>query len=273
MTNRPTRAIVLGAGEGQRLRPHTESRPKCLVELEGRSLLDWGLGVLARHGIDDITVVTGYRGDAVEALGLTTAHNARFSSTNMVASLMCARDKMDGKADVLVLYADVVYEDRLMTALLNTPNDAASMVVNTEWLALWKERLENPMDDVETLILDDDGCITELGKKPTSYDQVQGQFTGLMRFPAELAARIPEVFDALDSAGPYDGKDRDNMYMTSFLQHWIDNIGRLRAVQVAGGWLEVDTVEDLELYQRLVRENGLDAFCRLPRANEDGAAS
>ena len=44
MTNRPTRAIVLGAGEGQRLRPHTETRPKCLVELEGRSLLDWGLG-------------------------------------------------------------------------------------------------------------------------------------------------------------------------------------------------------------------------------------
>ena len=85
------RAIILAAGEGTRLRPHTLDRPKCLVPLAGRPLLAWQADALRRAGVDDITVVTGYRADQVATLGFATVHNDRFRETNMVASAMCAR--------------------------------------------------------------------------------------------------------------------------------------------------------------------------------------
>ena len=60
------RAIILAAGEGTRLRPHTLDRPKCLVELAGKSLLEHQVSSLRANGIDSITVVTGYRASMIE---------------------------------------------------------------------------------------------------------------------------------------------------------------------------------------------------------------
>ena len=94
------RAVILAAGEGTRLRPHTNDRPKCLVELAGRPLLAWQLDALHAAGVTDVTIVTGYRADQI-TVGTRRVHNDRYDDTNMVASLMCARAAFDGTDDVL----------------------------------------------------------------------------------------------------------------------------------------------------------------------------
>lgn len=255
-----TRAIILAAGEGTRLRPYTLDRPKCLVPLAGRPLLEWQVGALRSAGIDDITVVTGYRADQIEALGHTTVHNERFGETNMVASLMCARDRLDGSDDVVVAYADLVYEPRVVEALMGTAAPAA-ITVDRSWQRLWELRMEDPLADAETLRLDDEGNVVELGREPTGIDQIEGQYMGLIGLRAGFVPTFVAAYDSLDPAGPYDGRDRDNMYMTSFLQHLIDHVGPLAAVQVDGGWLEVDTTDDLETYEALLATGELDRYC------------
>ena len=65
--NSPNRAIILAAGQGKRLLPLTEARPKCLIELSGRSLLAWQLMRLQAAGVDETVIVTVFRADAVEA--------------------------------------------------------------------------------------------------------------------------------------------------------------------------------------------------------------
>ena len=65
--NSPNRAIILAAGQGKRLLPLTESRPKCLVELSGKTLLAWQLQRLEAAGVEEAVIVTGFRADAVEA--------------------------------------------------------------------------------------------------------------------------------------------------------------------------------------------------------------
>lgn len=256
------KAIILGAGEGVRLRPHTLDRPKCLVRLAGRSLLERGIDALRAAGVDDVVVVTGYRGDAIRALGLTTVENPEFARSNMVQSLICAADHLDGSDDVIVAYADIVYEPHVVRALIGSGGDVA-IAVNTRWRELWSERMENPLADAETMKIDGAGNVVELGRKPSSYADVQGQYMGLIRFDAAAAAKIPAVHAALDPAGPYEGRDRANMFMTSFLQHWIDHVGPIRAALAPGGWIEVDTVTDLEVYEAMARDGRLAAHCRL----------
>jgi choline kinase len=114
-------------------------------------------------------------------------------------------------------------------------------------------------------VLDDSGTgnVSELGKKPLSYDDIEGQYMGLTLFRAAEARRIGAVYDSLDPDILYDGKDILNMYMTSFLQHWIDEVSPIRPVPIQGGWLEIDTTEDLEVYENMRGADELDRLCRL----------
>lgn len=259
------RAIILAAGEGIRLRPHTLDRPKCLVSLAGRPLLTHQIEALTSAGIDRITIVTGHRADRVVALGYPTRHNPDYARTNMVASLMCAADLLDGRDDVLIAYGDVVYEPQVVEALWGC-SEPIGVAVNTAWLKLWQFRMDDPLSDAETLKLDGEGNIIELGKRARSYDDVQGQYMGLVKVRADFALELVEIHRQLDPDQLYDSKDLPNMYMTSFLQHLIDLGIPVRAVPVDGGWLEVDSTTDLRVYDRLASEGRLDEFCRIGRA-------
>lgn len=265
--SRETRAVILAAGEGRRLRPHTESRPKCLVPLGGRPLLERQLIALEACGITETTICTGYRAEALETYGGERRHNPRYAETNMVASLMAARDRLDGSADVLIAYSDIVYEPRLVEALLACEDDFA-VTVDRAWERLWSARLDDPLADAETLRIGPDGRLTELGRRPRSRDEIEAQYMGLILARAPFVARLVELWDGLDPSGDYEGRDRDNMYMTAFLQMLIDRGEAPRAVVIDGGWLEVDTVEDLALYERRAAQGRLDELCRLPGGSE-----
>ena len=62
------KAVILSAGKGSRLLPLTAERPKCLIELNGRSLLEWQLDALREAGVAEVVVVTGFRDDLVDAV-------------------------------------------------------------------------------------------------------------------------------------------------------------------------------------------------------------
>lgn len=253
------RAIILAAGQGTRLRPYTDDRPKCLVELAGKPLLTHQASALSREGITDITVVTGFQAGKIRELGFPTAHNPDFESTNMVASLMCAAGLLKGGKDVLICYGDLVYGPKIVRALADCPAPF-STTVDRGWLRLWQARSQDPLKDAETMLLNDDGTIRELGKRPRTLAEIEGQYMGLIKLSADFARRLTEIYGRMDRGGTYDGRTFPQMFMTSFLQYLIDNGNPLRAVLVDGGWLEVDTVEDLELFNRLDREGRLGEF-------------
>jgi len=247
------RAVVLAAGEGNRLRPLTADRPKCLVELAGRPLLAWQLDALGRAGVEDVTIVTGYRADAI-TLGTRRVHNPLYADTNMVASLMCARAAFDGSDDVLIAYGDIVYEPRLVDALRSTRSDIG-VVVDRQWRRLWELRMEDPLADAETLRLDAEGYLVELGRKPERAEDIEAQYVGLVLVRAAHAIAWCDRYDALAPDGDYEGRDRDHMFMTAYLQLIVDAGVGVDAVVVDGGWLEVDTIDDLRAYDAL-RDRG-----------------
>ena len=256
------RAIILAAGKGERLKPYTSDRPKCLVELAGRTLLAHQVEALDAAGINDIWIVTGYQADQVRSLGYPTRHNARYETTNMVASLMCAADLLDGRDDVLIAYSDIVYEPRIVEALCAC-NAPICITVDRSWRKLWQVRMEDPLADAETLKLSEAGDIVELGKKPHSYADIQGQYMGLTKVRADAAPKLVDVYRRLSQG--FSGKTPDpaRMYMTDFLQYLIDHGQAVRAVPVDGGWLEIDSQTDLERFNQMHELGQLDDCCQL----------
>lgn len=257
-----TRVLILAAGQGTRLRPLTNNKPKCLVPLVGTSLLQRQVKTLKDGGIDTIHLATGFCAQQIKELGFKTSFNPRYAQTNMVETLFSAREFIEQDGDLIIAYGDIVYESKNLDALLAC-NDEIALMIDLKWKDLWSLRLENPLEDAETLIMDKDGYVTELGKKPESYERIQGQYTGLIKIRADKIKDFVNYYDKLDRTKIYDGKDFDNMYMTSFLQQLINSGWKAKAALVENGWLEVDSVDDLEHYEQMAKDGKLDKFYKI----------
>jgi L-glutamine-phosphate cytidylyltransferase len=162
----------------------------------------------------------------------------------MVWTLFSAEEELEG--DVIVSYGDIVYSSEILQALLKSTADIA-VTIDKDWECYWRARNENPLDDAETLKLREDGTISEIGKKPKSLDEIEGQYMGLMRFSAKGIKQIKDIFHAAVANGELLGKNVENAYMTDLLQTVIISGQRITAVPVYGGWIEVDTVDDLKI--------------------------
>ncbi len=244
--------IILAAGQGTRLRPLTDDKPKCMVEYRGKPLIDYILETAKSCDIGKIALVTGYRSEVLanhlKSRGIKFYNNDRFARMNMVASLFTALPEIDGSDDVIISYSDIIYNKEVLSSLVDEQADF-SVVVDLEWVKLWKLRMDDPLVDAETMKLDGNGCIIELGKKAATLEDIKGQYIGLIKIRASSASKIADFYlNVLDRKAIYDGKDFDNMYMTSFIQEIIGNLMPAKAVFIRGGWLEIDTLEDLERY-------------------------
>ena len=139
------KVFILAAGKGSRLKRISSNNPKCLTQIDGKSLLSRNLVTFAHWNLD-ITIITGFAREKLEALGLNTLHNQDFDNTNMVWSLYQAIDQMDD--DFIVCYGDIVVSPSSIRALLQ---DQAEMAVASDkkWLKYWSQRFDNPLVDRE----------------------------------------------------------------------------------------------------------------------------
>jgi len=236
------KAIILAAGEGTRLRPYTLDRPKCMVEVDGRSLLDRHLAVLRAEGVNELVLVGGYRSEMLRRPNVGMHINPRYAETNMVWSLFAAESEMTGPT--IIAYGDIVYSRRILRSVLDSSADIA-VAIDLDWEAYWRARNEDPLADAETLKLSADGAILEIGQKPKSLTEIEGQYMGLMKFSAAGIETLKEEFHAARTGGGIRGKSAEKAYMTDVLQSLIDDGQRLQSVPIHGGWVEVDTVDDL----------------------------
>jgi len=241
--------IILAAGQGTRLRPLTNTRPKCMVELRGKPLIQYQIETLRKNGVEDIHIATGYLENKIDFENTTKHFNPKYASTNMVHTLFCAEEAMEND-DLLIAYGDIIFNDTVLQSILKSEADI-SVVVDKGWRKYWSARMENPLEDAETLKINENGTIKELGKKPTSYDEIEGQYIGLIKIKKSLLPKFKSFYKNLDKQAIYDGKDYENMFMTSFLQIVADRLCPLTPVYINNGWMEVDAPSDLEFHSFL----------------------
>ena len=199
------KAIILAAGKGERMGFETNDKPKCMVSFNGRPIIDYILETLKACGIEDIIIVNGYKNNVLEAYlfdkNIRFITNTDFDSTNMVYTLFCAESEMND--DLLISYADIIYKKEVLQGLLNNDNEFV-VTVDKNWEKIWRLRMNDPLKDAETMKIDDIGNITELGKQPISYNQIEGQYVGLCKISNSVMDSIRKFYHTLDKTILYD---------------------------------------------------------------------
>lgn len=186
------KAIVLSAGQGSRLLPLTASKPKCLVEFSGRSLLEWQLEALHCAGVTEAVVVTGFGADQVEAmlaeraplgLKLRTLYNPFYKLADNLATCWLVREEMQGA--FMILNGDTLIEPAIVRRLLEAPPAPITVTVDRK-----------PHYDADDMKVRTEGSrLTAIGK--TLSDDIDGESIGLLRFTREGAARFVEQIDRM----------------------------------------------------------------------------
>ena len=249
------KAIILAAGEGSRLQPYTLDRPKCLVEVAGVSLIDRQISILQSCGIDEVVVIGGYRSEMLEGKGTRLRTNDRYAETNMVWTLFCAEEELSG--EVIVSYGDIVYSGKILEVLLKCKSDIA-VTIDTDWENYWRARSDDPLQDAESLKLTKEGSIYEIGRKPKSIDEIEGQYMGLMKFTAKGLEVLSSTFKDGCENGSILDKKPENAYMTDLLMEIVNQGGKIKSVPIRHPWIEIDTTEDLESEVTLERIKSIE---------------
>ncbi len=240
------KAIVIAAGRGTRLRPYTDRRPKCMVEVAGRPLLHHQIAAFRAAGIDDIVVICGYRARAIHAPGVRLVRNRHYGQHQILMSLFSAAHELCG--DVIVSYGDIIYAPEIVSTLaaISTPG---CLVVDEAWASTYEGRSDHPVGQAELCEAAPSGMVREVGKQvgPTN---AFGEFIGLARFSSGLLARLVSRYYeavALGAERPFGAATSlKEAYLTDLVCEAIARDEAFSMLAIEGGWREIDTVQDLE---------------------------
>lgn len=253
------KAIILAAGTGSRLKEFTKDIPKCMVNIAGRSLITYQLEILKSCNINDINIVAGYKYEEIPKKDINLFINENYASTNMVYTLFCAREILCSNDDILLSYGDIIYTKRLLQNIANK-NFEINVAVDTLWKNYWESRMQNPLEDAETLKLDSKKNILEIGKKTNSFKDIQAQYIGLIKIRSDIAKKLFDIYQELDHEAFYDGKTYNQMYMTTFIQQLI-NIGiEVKAIPFKRDWVEIDTRSDITIAENWIKKTNIDGY-------------
>lgn len=255
------KALILAAGRGSRMKLITEQKPKCLVQYNGKTILAWQTDALKKNGIDDISIVAGYRENLISNSSYRKIINKDWNKTNMVYSLMCAKDLLEEKGDLIVSYSDIIYESNVINNLIRTEGDIV-VVVDKNWKRQWELRFDDPISDAESLRISQDGNITDIGQKVQKIEEIEAQYIGLIKLNEKGKESILNYYQTLTNITKDKGKI-NNFYMTDLLFGLIQSHIIVKACVIGGGWLEFDSEGDLKKYNHILSTNKLSQFINL----------
>jgi choline kinase len=240
-----TRAIIIAAGMGSRLEHHTDDRPKCMVEVGGGSILSHQIRAFSENGVDDLHIVRGYLSDKLVVEGATYYENADFRNNNILFSLFCAEEAMEGT--FLTTYSDIVYTPDVVRRALDSPFDIA-LVIDRRWADAYEGRDDHPVEQAELAEVED-GAVIRVGKQ-VGPEHAAGEFIGLAKFTARggdlLRKTFHDVRSRLGDDEPFQAASLfRKSYLTDLFLEMIQGGAKIGWVPIDGEWREIDTVEDL----------------------------
>ena len=235
------KAIILSAGQGSRLGHLVDEKPKCLIDFNGRSLLDRQLDTLEANGVQDAVVVTGFHDELVdEAIArrsggpkVRTIFNPFYKVADNTGSLFMAREELAG--DCLVWNGDTLVSNCLMGRVIG--NDRAGICVTID-------RKDSYDEDDMKVVAGDDGRLRAIGKRIT--EGVNAESIGLLAFRADGAERFREAIDQAMRTS-----EGTTIWYLRVIHHLAQN-EQVWTLDIAGEeWGEVDFPADVDAAREL----------------------
>jgi phosphoenolpyruvate phosphomutase len=236
----PRAAVVLAAGRGRGLEALTVDRPKVMLPIAGKPLLRWLVDGFKKEHINDITVVGGYRADAIDTAGIKLVVNSRYAQTGELASLACAVEALD--SDAVIAYGDLLFRSYVLRDLVECKADF-SVVVDS----LMTGTSNHTVRDFAYCSRGDDRGLfgtPVLLKRVTSAADAegipQGRWVGMLNVSRAGLVKLKAALAELRAGDGFDTLD-----MPALLNALIGAGAGIEVLYVHGHWRGVNDLDDL----------------------------
>jgi phosphoenolpyruvate phosphomutase len=235
-----THAIVLAATRGAGLESVTEDRPKVMLPIAGKPLLAHLVDQFQRQAIQRITVVAGYRAEAIDVGGVRVLHNPDYMRSGELASLACARDAIHD--DVIVTYGDLLFRRHVLRDLVEARGDLVA-VVDSELPPQdsrdYRDLAYCSRDDHP--LLAEEADLERVSDRPDSlHGKPSGRWIGILRARGHGRERLLEALEVLRSR-----RDFAQLGMPDLMNALIGAGHTIKVVYIHGHWINVNAAEDL----------------------------
>lgn len=226
--------ILLAAGRGSRLQSLTSQQPKCLNSYKGESLISRIIQIVPtlESYIDRVIVIGGYKGELIKSYGDVYLENTDWYNSGPFWTLLYA-DSILSSEECIVSYTDIYYDKSFLNACLES-KDPIFLPSNANFRESWLLRNIDVLEDLESFKYRNNR-IEEIGKRPKSVNEVQGQFSGIFK-------TTPEGWFALKTVAV--NHEPRRLDMTTAFSHAIDKGVIIKCSQVYAMWKEFDIPTD-----------------------------
>jgi choline kinase len=234
------KAIILSAGQGSRLGHMVDDRPKCLIDFNGRTLLDRQLDTLAANGVDEAVVVTGFHDELIEQAiaarsggpAVRTVFNPFYKVADNTGSLYLAREALSG--DCLVWNGDTLVSEALMQRVVENAREGICVTIDRK----------DAYDADDMKVIEEGGRLRAIGKRIS--EGVNAESIGLLAFRGGGAERFREAIERAMRTS-----EGTTIWYLRVIHHLAQN-GEVWTLDIAGEeWGEVDFPEDVERAREL----------------------
>ena len=247
-----TKALIVAAGLGSRLKHLTKDLPKCMLDFGGKTLLERQISVYKNCGINNISVVRGYKKNKIQYKNLTYFDNDDYENNNILNSIFYAEKIING--NIIIGYSDILFESYVVKSLLESKQDI-SIVVDTHCRDYYVGRKDHPIEEAENVILNSSNEVVKIGKIGNQKLEVHGEFIGMIKLTDKGSKIFKENFNRLKKLYWNRPFQRAKIFQKAYLSDLIQelaNIGtKVHCIKIKKGWKEIDTVED---YQNIIKE-------------------
>lgn len=240
-------AIILAAGMGRRLKDLTQDNTKCMVKVNGVTLIDRMLHQIEAQHLSRIVIVVGYEGqkliDYIASLGISTpityVNNPIYDKTNNIYSLALAKDWLC-KEDTLLFESDLIFEDAVLEELINDPRDTLALV----------DKYESWMDGTCVKLADDDSIETFVPGKKFKFNEIKEYYktVNIYKFSKEFSnTHYVPFLDAYQSALGENEYYEQVLRVITMLDEPVIKAKRLDGQR----WYEIDDIQDLDIAESI----------------------
>ena len=245
----PVHAYLLAASRGAALGSLTEERPKCMIDIRGKPLLNHLVETFHQCSVTDITVVRGYKKEQIDLPSIAAVDNDQFESTGEVASLACVSDRF--AAPCVISYGDILFRAYVLDDLLSFADDTV-VVVDGNWRD--RARPESNAPDLVTCSRPatgrylDDGVVCAIAMGPTvDSTQADGEWIGLVKLSEAGGREVQAEIATMQADGI-----ADQAGLPELFGRLIARDVSVRVMYIAGHWLDVDNMFDLASARNLL---------------------
>ncbi len=255
-----TKALIIAAGLGSRLKKHTVNLPKCMLDFGGKTLLERQLEAYRKCGVTNISLVRGYKKEKINYKGLKYFENTDYRNNNILNSIFYAEKIIDG--NIIISYSDILFEPLVVKRALESNHDI-SVVVDIDWRGYYVGRKDHPISEAENVIFNSNNEVEKIGKINTGKEEVHGEFIGMIKLTNRGAKIFKQHFHRLRKIywnKPFQrAKTFQKAYLTDMMQELVDIGVKVHCIIIESGWKEIDTVEDykkaLDGFKRKLTKN------------------